>query len=72
MGAQSFYNSIQLHKVNEIVEARLQNITTADRTTLGSSLNSGNKGLVVFDTDLNAIYVWSGSAWVATATSFRT
>lgn len=69
MATKSFYHDIHLHKVSELVEARIQNITTADRSTLGSSLNTSNKGLVVYDTDLSALYIWSGSAWTAVAAS---
>lgn len=42
-------------------------LTTAQRTTLGTSLttaaNSNNKGMQVFDTDLNLNWFWNGTAW---------
>lgn len=69
MATKSFYHDIHLHKVSELLEARIQNITTTDRGTLGSSLNTSNKGLVVYDTDLSALYIWTGSAWSAVAAS---
>ena len=42
-------------------------LTTAQRTALGTSLttaaNSNNKGMQVFDTDLNLNWFWNGTAW---------
>jgi hypothetical protein len=40
-------------------------LTTAEKTTLGSSLVSANKGLLVFDTNLNRVDFWDGTAWKA-------
>ncbi|OJV28437.1 MAG: hypothetical protein BGO32_06315 [Bacteroidetes bacterium 37-13] len=40
-------------------------LTTAQKTTLGGTLNGTNKGLLVFDTDLNRTDFWDGSAWKA-------
>lgn len=46
----------------------LPRLTTSQRTILGSNLttaaDSNNKGMQVFDTDLNSIYFWSGTQWV--------
>jgi hypothetical protein len=43
-------------------------LTTAQRTTLGATLttaaNSNNKGMQVFDTDLNSNWFWNGTTWV--------
>jgi len=69
MATKSFYHDIHLHKVSELVEARIQNIATTDRTTLGGTLNTSNKGLVVFDTDLSKLFIWGGSAWQEVAAS---
>jgi hypothetical protein len=49
---------------NQLTNARQHNITTAARTTLAGTLGSANKGLFVFDTDLNTPYVWNGSAFI--------
>jgi hypothetical protein len=42
-------------------------LTTAQRITLGTTLttaaNSNNKGMQVFDTDLNLNWFWNGTAW---------
>ncbi|MBX2909493.1 MAG: hypothetical protein KF706_07660 [Chitinophagales bacterium] len=40
-------------------------LTTAQKTTLGGTLNGTNKGLLVFDTDLNRTDFWDGTAWKA-------
>lgn len=63
MATKSFYHDLNLEKVSQLTNARIQNITTSDKTTLGGTLSSGNKGLLVYDTDLAAFYVWDGSAW---------
>ena len=54
MATKKFYHDIDMLNVGELKGARLQNITTSDKTTLASSLGSGNKGLQVWDTDLDA------------------
>ncbi len=38
-------------------------MTTTEKNTLGSSLALTDKGMFVFDTDLNAFYYWNGSEW---------
>lgn len=42
-------------------------LTTAQRTTLGTSLttaaDSNNKGMQVFDTETNSIWFWNGTIW---------
>ena len=41
----------------------LNRITTADRTTLGGLIGAGEKGMIVFDTDLDQIFLWDGGGW---------
>jgi hypothetical protein len=65
MAEKLFYHDLDLVKVSQLKNARIHNITTTDRGTLGGTLNSGHKGLLVYDTDLSAFYVWTGSAWSA-------
>ena len=43
-------------------------LTTAFRN--GMSLGVGDKGMLVFDTDLNTMFVWNGSAWGITLSGF--
>jgi len=39
--------------------------TTAERTTLASSLDTENIGVRFWDTDTGGEYAWSGTAWIA-------
>jgi hypothetical protein len=64
--AKFFGHDITLGKLS-LLNAKLQPLTTTDKTTLGGTLSAGDEGLIVFDTDLNILQAWSGSAWVATA-----
>lgn len=40
-------------------------LSTIQKNTLGTGLNSSKKGLMVFDSDLNRIEFWEGSTWKA-------
>ena len=61
--ADLIYHDLDLVRVSQLKQARIQNITTADRTTLGGSLGGTNTGFIVYDTDLDNLYTWDGSAW---------
>lgn len=63
--ADLIYHDLDLVRVSQLKQTRIQNITTSDRTTLGGSLGGGNTGLIVYDTDLDSLYIWDGSAWNA-------
>jgi hypothetical protein len=65
MATKLYYHDLDLVKVSELLNARIHNITTSARTTLGGTLATGNKGLLVYDTELSGFYVWNGSAWAA-------
>ncbi len=39
-------------------------MTTAQKNTLGGSLNSADKGMLIFDIDLTAFYYWDGTQWL--------
>lgn len=52
-------------KINKLVDFRINPLTTAQRTTLAGTLNSSHEGLAVFDTDLNQIYFWDGTAFIS-------
>ena len=43
--------------------------TTAQRTTTGGTLGTGDKGKCVTDTDINKEYRWNGTAWEQVATA---
>lgn len=65
MAIRDFYTDIDLQKVSSLVNTRIQNITTANRTTLAGTLNTANVGLIVFDTDLLQQFYWSGSSFIS-------
>src|SRR5688572_25606635 len=46
-------------------------LTTAERTAM-SGLSAAEKGLLVFDTNDNKFYYWSGSAWIVIEDSVGT
>lgn len=63
------YHDLDLIRVSELKQARIQNITTSDRTTLAGSLGGASTGLVVYDTDLSSLYIWNGSSWDPVSTT---
>ncbi len=60
-------NKLYLHNIdlttNELLNARMQPVTTAERNAYGSSYNSGDKGILVYDITLEAFFVWDGNQW---------
>lgn len=63
MGVKLHENDIDFNKVGQLLNSRIQNITTSERTTLGGTLGASHKGLIVFDTDLSRIFSWTGTVW---------
>lgn len=43
----------------------LNRLSTSQRTTLGGTLSNADKGLMVYDTDMNALNIWSGTKWTS-------
>ena len=41
----------------------MNRMTTAQRTTFGGTLGAPEQGMAVYDTDVNALYTWDGTAW---------
>lgn len=60
--SKAFYYDIDL-KNNQIVNAKLHPLTTAERTTLGQTLTSLDKGMTVYDTQIKTLFSWDGGAW---------
>ena len=58
-----FYNNVSLAK-NELLDARIQNKTTAAR--LDMPLLATHSGLAVWDLDLEALFIWHVDHWVRT------
>lgn len=61
-----FYSNISLAK-NELLDARIENKTTADRTAM--SLGTSHNGLAIWDTDLEGLYMWQDDHWVRVGAS---
>jgi hypothetical protein len=47
----------------QILNFRIHNVTTAERTTLAASLTGTHQGLAVWDTTLNDLYIWDGTVF---------
>jgi hypothetical protein len=60
--SKAFYYDIDL-KNNQITNVKLHPLTTAERTTLGSTLGTTNKGLTVYDTTIQTLFIWDGTQW---------
>ena len=58
----AYYHDIDL-VTNKLVNARMQPVSTIERTALASGYNSGDEGILVYDTTLDTFYVWDGNAW---------
>lgn len=61
-------NKLYLHNIdlstNELLNARMQPVTTTERTALASNYNSGDEGILVYDITADLFYVWDGNQWV--------
>lgn len=60
--SKSFYYDIDLQK-NTLFNAKIQPVSTAERSTLAGTLNADNKGLIAYDTTELALYIWNGNVW---------
>jgi len=54
---------MDLAKVGQILDARIQNVTAAEKSTLAGTLGAGNAGLFVYDTDDEALNIWDGATF---------
>ena len=50
-------------QTNQLLNARLHPLTSAERIALGNTYNTGDLGVLVFDITDKVFYVWDGSAW---------
>ena len=64
MSAKQYYHDIDLVKVGQLLNIRVHNVTSAERTALGGTLGAANAGVHVWDTDENQQYYWDGTQWV--------
>ena len=63
MAIKQFYHDIDLVNVGQLVGARLQNVSSSAMATLAGQLGAGNKGLTVYNTTDNRIYVYNGAGF---------
>jgi hypothetical protein len=66
MAKKIFYSDLSIAN-NELLDARIENKTTTERTSM--TLSTDEEGLAVWDTVLNALYVWDGTQWVRVGAS---
>jgi hypothetical protein len=59
----TYYHDIDLG-TNQLLNARLHPLSTAQRNALASSYNSQDEGIVVYDTTLDTFFVWDGNQWI--------
>ena len=64
MAKKALYHDIDLKK-NKIENVKLHPVTTTERNTMTSSLNSNDIGLTVYDITEKLLYGWDGNQWVA-------
>jgi hypothetical protein len=62
MALQKIYVDYDFNK-NQILNTKLQPVTTAERNALASGYNSNDAGIIVYDTTLKLLYAWDGNEW---------
>jgi len=62
MAVQKIYVDYDFNK-NQILNSKLQPVTTVERTALASGYNSSDAGIIVYDTTLKMLYSWDGNQW---------
>lgn len=67
MSAKEYYHDLDLVTVSQLLNARLHNVDNAGQTALAATLGLDNKGLVIWNTELNAVLLWDGTQFVQQA-----
>lgn len=62
MAKKNVFVHLDMNK-QELQNAKAQNVTTAQITTLAGTLVAADKGLFVYDTTLNKLFAWNGTAF---------
>ena len=60
MATKQYLHNLDLVKVAQLINARAHNVTDAEMTALAATLGADNKGLFVYNTEQEALYVWDG------------
>lgn len=55
-----FANNINLDSIGQLKNARLHEVNATSRASIAATLDTDNKGFVVYDEDDDLIYVWDG------------
>jgi hypothetical protein len=67
MSSIPFYANLDLGNLAQLLGARLHNVDNTSQTTLAGLLGAGNAGVVVYNTELQAILIWDGAQFVQQA-----
>lgn len=67
MATKQFFHDIDLVKVGQLVDARIQNVTDAEESALAAQIAGQSAGLVVYNTTVETLKIWDGG----TPGSFR-
>lgn len=60
---KNVYVDLDLNLTSSLLNALIQKVTTAQRSTLAGTLTT-TQNIVVFDTDLSKFFGWNGTSWV--------
>lgn len=60
MATKQFFHDIDLVKVGQLVDARIQNVTDAEESALAAQLVGQSTGLVVYNTTTQTLKIWDG------------
>lgn len=63
MAVLDYGTDLDLLKVSQLLNARVHNVTTIQRTALAVLLSAANEGLHVWDVTENITYYWNGASW---------
>src|SRR5579864_6393406 len=64
MAVKKVYIDLDGRFVNNLLNWRITNLTTAQRNQLATQLGAANIALPVFDTNANSLFIWGGSTWL--------
>lgn len=67
MARKIYGHDIDQLNAGQLIGSRKQNLTTAERATLGGLLGAANEGLFVWDVTLKTGFTWDGAQWVQEA-----
>jgi predicted nucleic acid-binding Zn-ribbon protein len=60
MATKQFFHDIDLVKVGQLVDARIQNVTDAEESALAAQIVGQSAGLVIYNTTTQTLKIWDG------------